>query len=165
MYTAALGMKMKWWNFSIASLIWFKKSAFYWHTTLHGFLPVFKHIDHIYPDAAIAIAAAKDDKPCGITDEFVQLDDRMGRMIISARFWFRFKIKTINAWMESRYTWYYAGFSWLVYMGRYGYERVIWIHLKYSWRCAQYPRIIMKKVLVIWGLKDSVTFHQRRSDE
>ncbi len=28
-------------------------------TTLHGFLP-FKHIDHLHPDAAIAIAAAKD---------------------------------------------------------------------------------------------------------
>ena len=26
---------------------------------LHGFLP-FKHIDHLHPDAAIAIAAAKD---------------------------------------------------------------------------------------------------------
>ncbi len=28
-------------------------------TPLHGFLP-FKHIDHLHPDAAIAIAAAKD---------------------------------------------------------------------------------------------------------
>ncbi len=31
------------------------------HTALHGFLP-FKHIDHLHPDAAIAIAAAKDGK-------------------------------------------------------------------------------------------------------
>jgi rhamnulose-1-phosphate aldolase/alcohol dehydrogenase len=31
-------------------------------TPLHGFLP-FKHIDHLHPDAAIAIAAAKDGKP------------------------------------------------------------------------------------------------------
>jgi rhamnulose-1-phosphate aldolase/alcohol dehydrogenase len=30
-------------------------------TSLHGFLP-FKHIDHLHPDAAIAIAAAKDGK-------------------------------------------------------------------------------------------------------
>ncbi|QKZ15256.1 bifunctional aldolase/short-chain dehydrogenase [Spirosoma sp. KUDC1026] len=35
-------------------------------TPLHGFLP-FKHIDHLHPDAAIAIAAAKDGKR--ITDE------------------------------------------------------------------------------------------------
>lgn len=35
-------------------------------TPLHGFLP-FKHIDHLHPDAAIAIAAAKDGK--GITEE------------------------------------------------------------------------------------------------
>jgi rhamnulose-1-phosphate aldolase/alcohol dehydrogenase len=34
-------------------------------TPLHGFLP-FKHIDHLHPDAAIAIAAAKDGKK--ITD-------------------------------------------------------------------------------------------------
>lgn len=34
-------------------------------TPLHGFLP-FKHIDHLHPDAAIAIAAAKDGKE--ITD-------------------------------------------------------------------------------------------------
>jgi rhamnose utilization protein RhaD (predicted bifunctional aldolase and dehydrogenase) len=33
---------------------------------LHGFLP-FKHIDHLHPDAAIAIAAAKDGKK--ITEE------------------------------------------------------------------------------------------------
>src|SRR5690606_23934396 len=30
-------------------------------TPLHGFLP-FKHIDHLHPDATIAIAAAKDGK-------------------------------------------------------------------------------------------------------
>ena len=30
-------------------------------TPLHGFLP-FKHIDHLHPDAAIAIAASKDEK-------------------------------------------------------------------------------------------------------
>src|SRR5687767_3852867 len=35
-------------------------------TALHGFLP-FKHIDHLHPDAAIAIAAAKDGK--AITQE------------------------------------------------------------------------------------------------
>jgi rhamnulose-1-phosphate aldolase/alcohol dehydrogenase len=35
-------------------------------TPLHGFLP-FKHIDHLHPDAAIAIAAAKDGQH--ITDE------------------------------------------------------------------------------------------------
>jgi rhamnulose-1-phosphate aldolase/alcohol dehydrogenase len=35
-------------------------------TPLHGFLP-FKHIDHLHPDAAIAIAAAKDGRR--ITDE------------------------------------------------------------------------------------------------
>jgi len=35
-------------------------------TPLHGFLP-FKHIDHLHPDAAIAIAAAKDGKR--ITEE------------------------------------------------------------------------------------------------
>src|SRR5205085_3845187 len=35
-------------------------------TPLHGFLP-FKHIDHLHPDAAIAIAAAKDGK--SITQE------------------------------------------------------------------------------------------------
>lgn len=35
-------------------------------TPLHGFLP-FKHIDHLHPDAAIAIAAAKDGK--AITEE------------------------------------------------------------------------------------------------
>ena len=36
-------------------------------TPLHGFLP-FKHIDHLHPDAAIAIAASKDGKK--ITQEF-----------------------------------------------------------------------------------------------
>ena len=35
-------------------------------TPLHGFLP-FKHIDHLHPDAAIAIAAAKDGRK--ITEE------------------------------------------------------------------------------------------------
>ncbi len=35
-------------------------------TPLHGFLP-FRHIDHLHPDAAIAIAAAKDGKR--ITEE------------------------------------------------------------------------------------------------
>lgn len=38
-------------------------------TPLHGFLP-FKHIDHLHPDAAIAIAAAKDSKR--ITQELFQ---------------------------------------------------------------------------------------------
>ena len=38
-------------------------------TALHGFLP-FKHIDHLHPDAAIAIAAAKDGKK--ITKELFQ---------------------------------------------------------------------------------------------
>ena len=38
-------------------------------TPLHGFLP-FKHIDHLHPDAAIAIAAAKDGKK--ITQELFQ---------------------------------------------------------------------------------------------
>ena len=36
---------------------------------LHGFLP-FKHIDHLHPDAAIAIAAAKDGKQ--ITEELFE---------------------------------------------------------------------------------------------
>ena len=38
-------------------------------TPLHGFLP-FKHIDHLHPDAAIAIAAAKDGKK--ITASIIQ---------------------------------------------------------------------------------------------
>lgn len=38
-------------------------------TPLHGFLP-FKHIDHLHPDAAIAIAAAKDGKK--ITEQLFQ---------------------------------------------------------------------------------------------
>ena len=38
-------------------------------TPLHGFLP-FKHIDHLHPDAAIAIAAAKDGKK--ITEELFE---------------------------------------------------------------------------------------------
>jgi rhamnulose-1-phosphate aldolase/alcohol dehydrogenase len=38
-------------------------------TPLHGFLP-FKHIDHLHPDAAIAIAAAKDGKT--ITEELFE---------------------------------------------------------------------------------------------
>jgi ribulose-5-phosphate 4-epimerase/fuculose-1-phosphate aldolase len=38
-------------------------------TALHGFLP-FKHIDHLHPDAAIAIAAAKDGKK--ITQELFE---------------------------------------------------------------------------------------------
>ncbi len=38
-------------------------------TPLHGFLP-FKHIDHLHPDAAIAIAASKDGKQ--ITEELFQ---------------------------------------------------------------------------------------------
>jgi rhamnulose-1-phosphate aldolase/alcohol dehydrogenase len=38
-------------------------------TPLHGFLP-FKHIDHLHPDAAIAIAAAKDGKK--ITQELLK---------------------------------------------------------------------------------------------
>src|SRR6476620_7333386 len=38
-------------------------------TPLHGFLP-FKHIDHLHPDAAIAIAAAKDGKQ--ITQELFE---------------------------------------------------------------------------------------------
>ena len=42
-------------------------------TALHGFLP-FKHIDHLHPDAAIAIAAAKDGKK--ITQEL--FDGKIG---------------------------------------------------------------------------------------
>ncbi|MBY0433226.1 MAG: bifunctional aldolase/short-chain dehydrogenase [Cyclobacteriaceae bacterium] len=42
-------------------------------TPLHGFLP-FKHIDHLHPDAAIAIAAAKDGKK--ITQEL--FDGKIG---------------------------------------------------------------------------------------
>lgn len=42
-------------------------------TPLHGFLP-FKHIDHLHPDAAIAIAAAKDGKR--ITEEL--FDGQLG---------------------------------------------------------------------------------------
>ncbi len=42
-------------------------------TPLHGFLP-FKHIDHLHPDAAIAIAAAKDGKR--ITEELFK--ERIG---------------------------------------------------------------------------------------
>jgi len=42
-------------------------------TPLHGFLP-FKHIDHLHPDAAIAIAAAKDGKK--ITAEL--FDNKIG---------------------------------------------------------------------------------------
>lgn len=38
-------------------------------TPLHGFLP-YKHIDHLHPDAAIAIAAAKDGK--AITEDLFQ---------------------------------------------------------------------------------------------
>src|SRR6188508_1994921 len=38
-------------------------------TPLHGFLP-FKHIDHLHPDAAIAIAASKDGKK--ITEELFE---------------------------------------------------------------------------------------------
>jgi rhamnulose-1-phosphate aldolase/alcohol dehydrogenase len=38
-------------------------------TPLHGFLP-FKHIDHLHPDAAIAIAAAKDGKQ--LTEELFE---------------------------------------------------------------------------------------------
>lgn len=38
-------------------------------TPLHGFLP-FKHVDHLHPDAAIAIAAAKDGKR--ITEELFE---------------------------------------------------------------------------------------------
>ena len=39
-------------------------------TPLHGFLP-FKHIDHLHPDAAIAIAAAKDGKK--ITEKLFEI--------------------------------------------------------------------------------------------
>ncbi|HZZ74630.1 MAG TPA: class II aldolase/adducin family protein, partial [Puia sp.] len=42
-------------------------------TALHGFLP-FKHIDHLHPDAAIAIAASKDGKE--ITEKL--FDGRIG---------------------------------------------------------------------------------------
>ncbi len=45
-------------NYSIFDL---KSKAPSIDTPLHGFLP-FKHIDHLHPDAAIAIAAAKDGK-------------------------------------------------------------------------------------------------------
>ena len=44
-------------------------------TPLHGFLP-FKHIDHLHPDAAIAIAAAKDGKQ--ITRDLFNGIDWMG---------------------------------------------------------------------------------------
>ncbi len=46
-------------------------------TRLHGFLP-FAHIDHLHPDAAIAIAAAKDGKQ--ITKDLVQRHHRLGGM-------------------------------------------------------------------------------------
>jgi len=51
-------------------------------TPLHGFLP-FKHIDHLHPDAAIAIAAAKDGKK--ITQELFHWFYWLGRM---AEAWF-----------------------------------------------------------------------------
>jgi rhamnulose-1-phosphate aldolase/alcohol dehydrogenase len=49
---------MKWFNHCIFDLASKAPSI---DTPLHGFLP-FKHIDHLHPDAAIAIAAAKDGK-------------------------------------------------------------------------------------------------------
>ena len=47
--------------FSHSHLLIFASKAPSIDTPLHGFLP-FAHIDHLHPDAAIAIAAAKDGK-------------------------------------------------------------------------------------------------------
>jgi rhamnose utilization protein RhaD (predicted bifunctional aldolase and dehydrogenase) len=52
---------MKWWNFFNHCIYDLASKAPSIDTPLHGFLP-FKHIDHLHPDAANAIAAAKDGK-------------------------------------------------------------------------------------------------------
>ena len=54
-----LNLKMKWWNLFNHCIYDLASKAPSIDTPLHGFLP-FKHIDHLHPDAAIAIAAAKD---------------------------------------------------------------------------------------------------------
>ena len=54
-------MKMKWLNLFNHCIYDLSSKAPSIDTPLHGFLP-FKHIDHLHPDAAIAIAAAKDGK-------------------------------------------------------------------------------------------------------
>ena len=67
-YIAESSMKMKWWDYSIIVFMISNSKAPSIDTPLHAFLP-FKHIDHLHPDAAIAIAAAKDGKK--ITQELL----------------------------------------------------------------------------------------------
>ena len=66
MFTWVWNMKMKWWSCLTIAIYDLSSKAPSIDTPLHGFLP-FKHIDHLHPDAAIAIAAAKDGKK--ITEE------------------------------------------------------------------------------------------------
>ena len=66
-------MKTKWWNYSTIVFSISNSKAPSIDTPLHGFLP-FAHIDHLHPDAAIAIAAAKDGKK--ITQEL--FDGKIG---------------------------------------------------------------------------------------
>ena len=83
-------------------------------TPLHGFLP-FKHIDHLHPDAAIAIAAAKDGKK--ITQEL--FNGTIG--------WVDWQKPGFDLGLQlreclgtkPRYPWYYARVPWFIYMGRY----------------------------------------------
>ena len=57
----ALNTKMRWLNCSIIAFAISTQRLPSINTPLHVFLP-FKHIDHLHPDAAIAIAAAKNGK-------------------------------------------------------------------------------------------------------
>ena len=84
-------------------------------TPLHGFLP-FKHIDHLHPDAAIAIAAAKDGKR--ITEEL--FNGKIG-WVEWQRPGFDLGLK-LKACLDeqSGYQRNNAGFAWLIYLGRHG---------------------------------------------
>ena len=83
-------------------------------TPLHGFLP-FKHIDHLHPDAAISIAAAKDGKR--ITEEL--FNGAIG-WVDWQRPGFDLGLKLEQCLNEnSGHPGNYAGLARLVYLGRY----------------------------------------------
>jgi rhamnose utilization protein RhaD (predicted bifunctional aldolase and dehydrogenase) len=83
-------------------------------TPLHGFLP-FKHIDHLHPDAAIAIAAAKDGKK--ITQEL--FNGSIG--------WVEWQKPGFDLGLQLRECleqkpwnpWDNVGITWIIYLGRY----------------------------------------------
>ena len=114
-------------------------------TPLHGFLP-FKHIDHLHPDAAIAIAASKDGKR--ITEEL--FNGTIGWVEWQKPgFDLGLKLKECldkNPGIKR----YHAWLTWLIYLGDTAYESYI-NSLEVIERCAEYIEAKVAEQSCIFG--------------